>query len=76
MIELIQTAFLLVVFQDVVKELFSQFGSVQSVELNDHPGLPRESGPKLSKYFKPATKQVGSLSVNSVCIHSFKHCLV
>ncbi|XP_075879712.1 ribosomal RNA-processing protein 7 homolog A [Nelusetta ayraudi] len=43
--------------QGIVKELFSQFGTVQSVELNDHPGLPRDSGPNLSKYFKPAEKQ-------------------
>ncbi|XP_059204480.1 ribosomal RNA-processing protein 7 homolog A [Centropristis striata] len=43
--------------EDVVKELFSQFGSVQSVELRDHPGSSQESGPKLSRFFKPAEKQ-------------------
>ncbi|TKS91561.1 Ribosomal RNA-processing protein 7 -like protein A [Collichthys lucidus] len=43
--------------EGVVKELFSQFGSVQSVELRDHPGSSQESGPKLSKVFKPAAKQ-------------------
>ncbi|KAL3987499.1 hypothetical protein ACER0C_014614 [Sarotherodon galilaeus] len=43
--------------EDVVKDLFSQFGSVQSVELRDHPGSSQESGPKLSKFFKPAEKQ-------------------
>ncbi|XP_074511607.1 ribosomal RNA-processing protein 7 homolog A [Sebastes fasciatus] len=43
--------------QDVVKELFSQFGSVESVELRDHPGSTRESGPKLSRLFKPVEKQ-------------------
>ncbi|XP_045928852.1 ribosomal RNA-processing protein 7 homolog A [Micropterus dolomieu] len=43
--------------QGVVKELFSQFGCVQTVELRDHPGSFEESGPKLSKFFKPAEKQ-------------------
>ncbi|XP_070779797.1 ribosomal RNA-processing protein 7 homolog A [Enoplosus armatus] len=43
--------------QGVVKELFSRFGSVQSVELRDHPGSFQDSGPKLSKFFKPAEKQ-------------------
>ncbi|KAM8724374.1 ribosomal RNA-processing protein 7 homolog A [Acanthopagrus schlegelii] len=43
--------------EGVVKELFSQFGSVQSVELRDHPGSFQESGPKLSRFFKPAAKQ-------------------
>ncbi|XP_042361534.1 ribosomal RNA-processing protein 7 homolog A [Plectropomus leopardus] len=43
--------------QDVVKELFSQFGSVQSVELRDHPGSSQDSGPKLSRFFKPVEKQ-------------------
>uniref|UniRef100_A0A3Q3W3Z4 RRM domain-containing protein n=1 Tax=Mola mola TaxID=94237 RepID=A0A3Q3W3Z4_MOLML len=43
--------------EDVVKELFSQFGSVHSVELRDHPGSSQESGPKLSTFFKPLTKQ-------------------
>nr|XP_046272291.1 ribosomal RNA-processing protein 7 homolog A [Scatophagus argus] len=41
----------------VVTELFSQFGCVQSVELRDHPGSFQESGPKLSKFFKPVAKQ-------------------
>ncbi|XP_037545414.1 ribosomal RNA-processing protein 7 homolog A [Nematolebias whitei] len=41
----------------VVKDLFSQFGSVRSVELRDHPGSFEESGPKLSRFFKPAEKQ-------------------
>ncbi|XP_068606378.1 ribosomal RNA-processing protein 7 homolog A [Brachionichthys hirsutus] len=41
----------------VVKELFSKFGCVQSVELREHPGSPQESGPKLSKFFKPVAKQ-------------------
>ncbi|KAM9346516.1 ribosomal RNA-processing protein 7 homolog A [Symphorus nematophorus] len=43
--------------EGVVKELFSQFGCVQSVELRDHPGSSQESGPKLSKFFKPTDKQ-------------------
>ncbi|XP_044036689.1 ribosomal RNA-processing protein 7 homolog A [Siniperca chuatsi] len=43
--------------QGVVKELFSQFGCVHSVELRDHPGSFQESGPKLSKFFKPVEKQ-------------------
>ncbi|XP_058509428.1 ribosomal RNA-processing protein 7 homolog A [Solea solea] len=43
--------------QAVVKELFSQFGCVHSVELRDHPGSSHESGPKLSKFFKPAEKK-------------------
>ncbi|KAM6966625.1 ribosomal RNA-processing protein 7 homolog A [Tautogolabrus adspersus] len=43
--------------QGVVRELFSQFGDVQSVELRDHPGSSNESGPKLSKIFKPVCKQ-------------------
>lgn len=46
------------VLQDVVKDLFSQFSSIQSVELKDHPGSSQEAGPKLSKFFKPAEKQV------------------
>ncbi|GAA6215547.1 ribosomal RNA-processing protein 7 homolog A [Lates japonicus] len=41
----------------VVKELFSQFDCVQSVELRDHPGSFQESGPKLSRFFKPAEKK-------------------
>lgn len=51
---------LLSVFQDVVKELFSQFGSVQSVELRDHPGSFQDVGPKLSEFFQPVAKQVSS----------------
>ncbi|XP_041813243.1 ribosomal RNA-processing protein 7 homolog A [Chelmon rostratus] len=43
--------------EGVVKELFSQFGCIQSVELRDHPGSSNESGPKLSKFFKPGPKQ-------------------
>ncbi|XP_071758145.2 ribosomal RNA-processing protein 7 homolog A [Centroberyx gerrardi] len=43
--------------QGVVKELFSQFGTVQSVELRDHPGAFQYSGPQLAKFFKPAEKQ-------------------
>ncbi|XP_012735090.2 ribosomal RNA-processing protein 7 homolog A [Fundulus heteroclitus] len=43
--------------ESVVKGLFSQFGSVASVELSDHPGSPQDSGPKLSKVFRPADKQ-------------------
>ncbi|KAM6913280.1 ribosomal RNA-processing protein 7 homolog A [Lycodopsis pacificus] len=43
--------------EGVVKELFSQFGCVQSVELRDHPGSSKESGPKLSRFFKTADKQ-------------------
>lgn len=43
--------------ESVVKDLFSQFGDVASVELRDHPGSSQESGPKLSKIFRPARKQ-------------------
>ncbi|XP_034449053.1 ribosomal RNA-processing protein 7 homolog A isoform X1 [Hippoglossus hippoglossus] len=62
----------------VVTELFSQFGPVQSVELRDHPGSFQDSGPKLSKLFRPAEKKgfkVGyivfqkSSSVNSAKSH-------
>lgn len=56
-------------FQGVVKELFSQFGCVQSVELMDHPGSSQETGPKLSSFFKPAAKQVSTLNLNSVSKH-------
>lgn len=45
-------------FQAVVKDLFSQFGSVKSVELRDHPGSSEESEPKLSRFFRPAEKRV------------------
>ncbi|XP_036392095.1 ribosomal RNA-processing protein 7 homolog A [Megalops cyprinoides] len=43
--------------EDVVRELFSQFGPIQSVELREKPGTtdPKES--KLSKYFTPAQKE-------------------
>ncbi|XP_034750017.1 ribosomal RNA-processing protein 7 homolog A [Etheostoma cragini] len=43
--------------EGVVKELFSQFGCVQSVELRDQPGSSQDSGPKLSRFFKPVAKQ-------------------
>ncbi|XP_070837408.1 ribosomal RNA-processing protein 7 homolog A [Chaetodon trifascialis] len=43
--------------EGVVKELFSQFGSIQSVELRDEPGSSHKHGPKLSKFFKPVQKQ-------------------
>ena len=56
-------------FQDVVKELFSQFGKVHSVELRDHPGSSQESGPKLSPFFEPLPKQVTGL-----CCNSEQHC--
>uniref|UniRef100_A0A3Q3B3J9 Ribosomal RNA processing 7 homolog A n=1 Tax=Kryptolebias marmoratus TaxID=37003 RepID=A0A3Q3B3J9_KRYMA len=46
-----------VLFQAVVKDLFSQFGSVRSVELKDHPGSSEEPGPRLSRLFRPAEKQ-------------------
>ncbi|XP_028268254.1 ribosomal RNA-processing protein 7 homolog A [Parambassis ranga] len=41
----------------VIRELFSQFGPVESVELRDHPGSSNESGPRLTKFFQPADKQ-------------------
>uniref|UniRef100_UPI0037E86565 ribosomal RNA-processing protein 7 homolog A n=1 Tax=Semicossyphus pulcher TaxID=241346 RepID=UPI0037E86565 len=43
--------------EGVIRELFSQFGDVQFVELRDHPGSSQEAGPKLSKFFKPVSKQ-------------------
>ncbi|CDQ76482.1 ribosomal RNA-processing protein 7 homolog A [Oncorhynchus mykiss] len=43
--------------EGVIKELFSQFGPVQSVELREKPGSFEHSGPKLAKYFTPAQKQ-------------------
>ncbi|XP_074552956.1 ribosomal RNA-processing protein 7 homolog A [Halichoeres trimaculatus] len=43
--------------EGAIRELFSQFGNIQSVELRDHPGSSQESGPTLSKVFRPATKQ-------------------
>ncbi|XP_028310366.1 ribosomal RNA-processing protein 7 homolog A [Gouania willdenowi] len=66
--------------ENVVKELFSQFGSVQSVELKDHPSSSPDSGPRLSKIFRPAEKQgfkVGYIvfqnasSVSAVKSHAF-----
>ncbi|XP_038129685.1 ribosomal RNA-processing protein 7 homolog A [Cyprinodon tularosa] len=43
--------------ESVVKDLFSRFGSITSVELRDHPGSSEDSGPKLSKIFRPVSKQ-------------------
>ncbi|XP_046893992.1 ribosomal RNA-processing protein 7 homolog A [Hypomesus transpacificus] len=43
--------------EPIVKELFSQFGPVQSVELRDKPGSSEHTGPKMSKYFTPTQKQ-------------------
>ncbi|AWP18552.1 putative ribosomal RNA-processing protein 7 -like A [Scophthalmus maximus] len=43
--------------QATVRELFSRFGGVQSVELRDHPGSFQESGPELTEFFKPAEKK-------------------
>ncbi|KAM6904838.1 ribosomal RNA-processing protein 7 homolog A [Xenentodon cancila] len=66
--------------EEVVKDLFRPFGSVESVELRDHPGSFQESGPKLSKVFRPAEKQgfkVGyivfqnSSSLTAVKSHSY-----
>ncbi|XP_061604647.1 ribosomal RNA-processing protein 7 homolog A [Phyllopteryx taeniolatus] len=54
--------------EDVVKELFSQFGSVESVELGDNPGSFYQSGPKLSRFFKPAEKQ--GFKVGYIVFHS------
>ncbi|XP_061556619.1 ribosomal RNA-processing protein 7 homolog A [Phycodurus eques] len=54
--------------EDVVKELFSQFGSVESVELGDNPGSFYQSGPKLSRLFKPAEKQ--GFKVGYIVFHS------
>ena len=75
---------LLFVFQAVVRELFSQFGCVQSVELRDHPGSVQESVPKLSKFFRPAEKTVGAVfllsnihttSASSVRVFDLSVCL-
>lgn len=65
-------------FQDVVKELFSQFGCVQSVELRDHPGSSQESGPTLSKFFKAVAKQVTSVccNISSFLFRIVFYCLV
>ncbi|CAG5897461.1 unnamed protein product [Menidia menidia] len=43
--------------EGVVKDLFSQFGSVDSVELRDHPGSFQDDGPRLSRLFRPAEKK-------------------
>ncbi|KAM9746355.1 ribosomal RNA-processing protein 7 homolog A [Menidia menidia] len=43
--------------EGVVKDLFSQFGSVDSVELRDHPGSFQDDGPRVSKLFRPAEKK-------------------
>ncbi|KAL4658024.1 Gastric cancer antigen Zg14-like [Arapaima gigas] len=43
--------------EEIVKDLFSSFGNVQSVELRDKPGTPESSEPKLSKYFRPSLKK-------------------
>ncbi|KAF7220694.1 ribosomal RNA-processing protein 7 homolog A [Nothobranchius furzeri] len=43
--------------REVVRELFSIFGNVSSVELRDHPGSSEGSEPKLSRFFRPAEKQ-------------------
>ncbi|XP_030649671.1 ribosomal RNA-processing protein 7 homolog A [Chanos chanos] len=43
--------------QNVLKELFSRFGPVQSVELCEKPGASESTEPKLSKYFTPAEKE-------------------
>nr|XP_054601369.1 uncharacterized protein LOC107373204 [Nothobranchius furzeri] len=43
--------------EDVVRELFSRFGSVSLVELRDNPGSSEDSEPTLFSFFKPAEKQ-------------------
>ncbi|KAI5087574.1 ribosomal RNA-processing protein 7-like A [Silurus meridionalis] len=43
--------------QSVVKDLFSQFGRVQSVELSEKPGAAEDKQPNLSPYFTPVHKQ-------------------
>lgn len=63
--------FLPSVFQGIVKELFSQFGSVVSVELMDHPSSVQESGPKLSKFFKPVEKQVNYFTFSVISQNYF-----
>ncbi|XP_062846988.1 ribosomal RNA-processing protein 7 homolog A [Trichomycterus rosablanca] len=43
--------------QSILKDLFSQFGPVQTVELSEKPGAPEEKHPDLSPHFKPPNKQ-------------------
>lgn len=43
--------------EGILKDVFGQFGPVQSVELREKPGSLEHSGPKLSKYFTPTQKQ-------------------
>ncbi|KAI1886746.1 hypothetical protein AGOR_G00198980 [Albula goreensis] len=43
--------------EEVVRELFSQFGPIQSVELKERPGGTESTESKLSKYFTPASKE-------------------
>lgn len=43
--------------EDVVKDLFNQFGAVQSVELRERPGASDPSESKLSRYFTPKQKE-------------------
>ncbi|KAL0992983.1 hypothetical protein UPYG_G00101800 [Umbra pygmaea] len=43
--------------EGTLKEIFSQFGPVKSVELREKPGSFEPSESKLSKYFTPAQKQ-------------------
>ncbi|KAG7326054.1 hypothetical protein KOW79_010979 [Hemibagrus wyckioides] len=43
--------------QSVVKDLFSQFGPVQHVELSEKPGAVEDKQPELSPYFTPAQKR-------------------
>uniref|UniRef100_A0A8C9RSV3 Ribosomal RNA processing 7 homolog A n=1 Tax=Scleropages formosus TaxID=113540 RepID=A0A8C9RSV3_SCLFO len=40
--------------EEIIKDLFSTFGKVQSVELREKPGTTESSDLKLSKYFRPA----------------------
>ncbi|XP_035258541.1 ribosomal RNA-processing protein 7 homolog A [Anguilla anguilla] len=41
----------------VVRDLFSQFGPIQSVELRERPGTAEPAESKLSRYFTPAQKE-------------------
>uniref|UniRef100_A0AAY5K1I5 RRM domain-containing protein n=1 Tax=Esox lucius TaxID=8010 RepID=A0AAY5K1I5_ESOLU len=43
--------------ESVIRELFSQFGPVQSVELREKPGSSENATSKLAKYFTTAQKQ-------------------
>ncbi|XP_053494440.1 ribosomal RNA-processing protein 7 homolog A [Ictalurus furcatus] len=43
--------------QSVVKDLFSQFGPVQDVELREKPAVAEDKQPELSPYFTPAQKK-------------------